>query len=336
MKRYLMCMGLAAMTVAGAGATELHADRIPSNAKWVLHIDLDQLRQGTVGRFLTGLAEQGLSNAELPFKADPKVLLSNIHSVTAFGDTYKLGEAGINAAAVLVIDTEKPVQEVVEGFLVQQSYAEGAKVSIEKSGPQGLYRVQMGDKGTLFVSVEPGGGIVVGRDPKELETGRFCLTGKGKSGGAPSAFQGLPSLPANFFFLALADGLNGAAKMPPQAKILQETDRVRIALGEASGDLRLQLLLEAKNNEVAKQIEQVLRGIAAFVSMAQPENQPLQQLAQGVKWNTESKLVKVDLSFPAEKAIQFIQEQHRHDVEKKKEADAGHQEAVEVEEPAKP
>ena len=108
---------LATLTSAAAGP--LVKEYVDQDAKWLLHVDLDQFRNSKVGQFM--INEVVLKKAEAA-KAEVNNFLTNLdaakiigqlHSLTAYGIKF---ETGPNFNGVLVLQVESETRKVLEGL----------------------------------------------------------------------------------------------------------------------------------------------------------------------------------------------------------------------------
>jgi len=136
---------------------------------------------------------------------------------------------------------------------------------------------------------------------QQIEELRNGLSGKAKGRG--EAFSGYAKVPNTFFFLAVAEGFNDNAALPAQAKILKMAEGARIALGEKTDLLFLNLALKAKDPEVIQQIRQVVEGMTALVALGQSENKELLELVQATKVSSTEKTVTVNIEYPLSKVV---------------------------------
>jgi hypothetical protein len=155
----------------------------------------------------------------------------------------------------------------------------------------------------VFVSPRVAGQIVVSKSREQLEGFRNLLAGKDKTARAGNAFSDYAHVPNTFFFLAVAEGFNENAAIPPQAKILKMAEGARIVLGEKADLLFLNLALKAKDPEVIQQIRQVIEGMTALVALGQSENKELLELIQATKVSSTEKIVTVNIEYPLSKVM---------------------------------
>jgi hypothetical protein len=209
-----------------------------------------------------------------------------------------------------VIKTDLDVTKALDGLIEKfaKEAGEGAgPVKREKRGSATTYSFH-NEQG--FASVHPGKLVVLSKSREAVEKAEAVLSGKSANLSTGKAFSGFPETPKAFFFLAIAEGFNEDAALPPQAKVLKMTEGARLVLGENAASLFLNLALKAKSSEVMTQMQQVIQGTVALASLSQQENADLMQLAQSVKVSGDDKMVTVGVEFPVEKAIRLLGEKN--------------------------
>ena len=132
------------------------------------------------------------------------------------------------------------------------------------------------------------------------------LAGKAPALASGAAFGGFGDMKEAFFFLGVAEGFNAGNGLPPQAKLLQVADAGRIALGEDSTQVFLNLALRGKTPEVVVQMQEVMQGIIAIGSLSQPQDKDVAQLLQSIKVSTTDNFVNVRVDYPVARAIEQL------------------------------
>jgi hypothetical protein len=296
------------LTTAPAPASPLQKEQVAADAKWLLHVDLEQFRASKIGSyFAKEILEAKLTKPKEDLKRELNFDLdvNKISSITAYGTDYQRNP---DANGVLVIKTDLDVTKALDGLIEKftKEAGEGAgPVKREKRGSATTYSFH-NEEG--FVSVHPGKLVVLGKSREAVEKAEAVLSGKSANLSTGKAFSGFPETPKAFFFLAIAEGFNEDAPLPPQAKVLKMTEGARLILGENAANLFLNLALKAKSSEVMTQMQQVIQGTVALASLSQQENPDLMQLAQSVKVSGDDKMVTVGVEFPVEKAIRLLGE----------------------------
>jgi hypothetical protein len=307
---------LAALSVVALALTpRLLAGPLPkaevsADAKWLVHVDADKFRSTRIGAyFIKEVLERKLADPRQHLKSefDFDLDVNRISSLTAYGTDYR---SKPDRDGVLIIRTDLELKKGVENAMRKQSQGSDEDSGMVKrlsGGSNPLYSVH----NDLFVSIHPGKLVLLGKSREAVEHADAVLSGKSANLGSGKAFTGFPDVPKAFFFVAIAEGFNEDAPLPPQAKVLQLTDGGRLVLGENADKLFASLSLKAKSSQVVTQMQQVIQGTVALASLSKPENPELMQLAQSVKLTTDDNIVTVGIEYPVDKVIQKINEKNR-------------------------
>ena len=284
-------------------AESLRKDRIAGDSKWLVHIDLDFFRSTKLGQFAAAhLLDKALSEVKEKAKLDLAPLLERIRSVTVYGTDY---EDAPDSNGILLVQADGEAIKVLEGLLAAQMLAD-ANVAVTKleddSTP--LYSVNS----ELFIGLEPGDVVVLGKSRKQIQKAQAVLSGATKSLKSTQAFSELLPDSKAFFFLAVAEGLSDAKNAPPQAKVLQMAEGGRLMLGETENRIVAELVLKAKEEQVVGQIQAVLLGMIALASL-QAENPELQQLVQGIDVRKDRNMITISLKYPLNDALKRFEDE---------------------------
>lgn len=323
--KYALSFLIASMTLAPVLRAEpLHRELVAADAKWLVHLDLDQFRASKLGKYFTDeILGKELEKLRTETKFDANKVFSQLNSITAYGNDFK---AGPEASGLLMIRTDKDTQKILEGFAAQQ-ILQNSNGPIKKiqTEPYVLY----GMNNEVFACTHPAGGVLIGKSRKQIELARAILSGKGGNLGAPKALMDFPKGRPGFLYVAISEGLVGDAAILPQAKILQMANGGRIILGEANDKLFLDLTLKGKSAEVTREIQQVIEGMLALASLSQSENQDLMQLVKATKVSGDAQSVTLGVEFPVADAIKRLATETAEKKGKK-----GGRKKVVIEEPA--
>jgi hypothetical protein len=301
-QRFIFCAVSLALAFS-ASADPLKKEHISPDAKWLVHLDCENLRQTQVGAFLWDkllgpkLAEMA---GELNFNVSNVV--ERIGSLTAYGSEFT---KGADANGVLLINSDAETQKALEGLLVAQILADTNGPVKKLEGDTTIYSVA----DQVFVSPFKGGPVVVSKSRTELDAARARLAGKAPAVSPNQAFTTFPAVTNSFFFLAVAELFDLTKGVPAQAKVLQMAEGGRVALGERTERVFLDLTLRGKTAEVSQQIQQVVEGMVALVSLGQPNIPELLDLAKSTKVSARDQLVSINLDYPSDKLIARIDQE---------------------------
>lgn len=301
------------------------AKQVSADAKWLVHLDFDHLLKTRVGQFLrkelvenhlgelrkaeselnSALKAQGASGfgaGSEPFSF--AAVIDRIRSVTAYGVAFR---AEPETDGVLILNVAPELQQIAAALLVQQSHAgEEGGSSVRKVAGADIDLYSMDDD--LMIGLPPGGQqLLIGKSLDRIKHARAVMEGKKPNLTAASTLSGYPKIPDGFFFFALAEGFAANKQIPPQARVLQQADGVRLVLGEFGTKLFLNLILKANDSNAREQIRQVVQGIAALISISQPQNRDLQLLTQSLKVGESDNTVSFTLQFPVQDTISRLE-----------------------------
>ena len=99
-------------------AVPLQRGLVPLEAKWLVHLDVDNFRDSKLGGIvINDLLGPHLAQLKTDMKVDGQLILQKLHSVTAFGTDF---QAHPEANGVLVLSGDEEMQKIVEGFIAAQ------------------------------------------------------------------------------------------------------------------------------------------------------------------------------------------------------------------------
>ncbi|MFO1497678.1 MAG: hypothetical protein U1G07_04675 [Verrucomicrobiota bacterium] len=301
---YFCALALAAMAARGEGLNE---QNVSPEAKWLVHVDCDNLRQTQLGSYLFNKllapkAAELANNMPEDLKLNLTNLLTHISSLTAYGADFQMGP---EATSVLLINSDADTQKALEGVLVAQILADtnGPVKKLAETTPA-VYSVA----NQVYISPKKDGPIIVSKSPTQLELTRELLESRTTRTAAKN-FGGFPTISNSFFLVGVADANNLPVQIPARAKVLQMADGGRVAVGERADQVCLDLSLRGKTAEVTQQIQQVVEGMVALVSLGQPENPDLMSLAKSTKVSSADHLITISMQYPASKVIDRLNDE---------------------------
>jgi hypothetical protein len=319
MKYQICCLASVLTLTATALATPLQKELISADAKWLVHLDLDALRDSRVGKFLNQtIVENKLAEhrAELKQAYGFDLDITKLNSITAYGTDYKLNP---EANGVLIIGLDPNMQALL-GLVLDKQVQSGVVSQVDDKAK--LYSIH----NQVMVSFQKEGQVFMGKSKESLQKAMDVLAGKAPNLASGRTFAGYPDTPKSFFFLALAEGFSGKIPLPhqkegegkneggfaPKAQLLQMADGGRLVLGESADNLFLNLSLKAKTVDASRQMQQILQGVLALVSLSQGQNQDLLQIVQATKISSEANVVNIGLDYPVAKAMDMFSQGKMH------------------------
>jgi hypothetical protein len=288
-------------TVAGTVlAGPLAKQHVGQDAKWLVHIDFDQLRTSKLGQFvikdvLIKKVDEVKVEAKTSFLTNMDVMkiISQLHSLTAYGTTFETFDG------VLLLQVEPETRKILEGAAAGLLLKEDGTLTKTNEDGSILYSLQ----DQYFASPQENGVILFGPSKAAIKRVAAVMAGKSKNLTRSKTFSDFPAVSDNFILLAVAEGFQDHLPIPPQAQVLRQADGARVVLGEKAGNLFVGLALKAKDSEVLKQIQQVVEGIVALGSLSQSENKELQEFIQSIKVTATDKMLSVTAAYSVDSLI---------------------------------
>jgi len=319
MKHFARILAALLPLAASAFAGPLQRQEVAADAKWLLHLDVDQLRSTPEGDSLvTEIANRVLDEprAILKREADFDLDFTKASSITAYGD--------YGSNSVLFVKTQLDIEKLVDAALVQMAKFKNIPAwPVDKSVRDGALTYTFPDGVSLWIRADKS--ILFSKSASATERANDVLAGRAANLTSSSAFSDFPDGQKTFFFFGAAEGFNaypdlnnGAVTNNPKAKILKLTESGRVIMGQEGEQVFVNCSLKAKNSEVVTQMQQVVQGMIALASLTAPDNDDVQVLTDSAKVSAAGNIVSLNLNFPADKALLILNKQlDRRDNERK-------------------
>jgi hypothetical protein len=297
--RIMMALVMAATVVGTAGAGPLKNADVAGDAKWVVHIDMERLRQSDMGRYLLGkLTTEDANNKFAAFMAvfnfDPRKDLSGI---TAYGASNLPDQAAAIFAGTF--DTQRLVtllkaldtyKQEAYGTWVIHSWVDDSK----------------GTSARQYGCMYPSGRVVIGRGLPAIKKALDVLDGKRASVMPGSALK----------VQGAGDAMVFAAAVPSEdvmqtdmADFLNLAQYVQFSVQEAGAKLRGELALTAQDASVATNLCAVAQGFIAVAQMTKAQNPDLARLVQGMTVSLDGATVCATMTLTVEQMAGMIEAQ---------------------------
>jgi hypothetical protein len=305
MKTSLLTLAVALAVAATSFAGPIHKENVAADAKWLLHLDVDNLLQTGIGKyFAESILDKELGKAKRDIQQQFGVEFDwrQIQSITAYGTQIKpKGDPG----GVLLIegyDFAAALDAVIDRL---QAALAGADQPLKKvaEGKGAFYSL----KDEVFGVALPGNLFLVSKSKDEVQKARDVVTGAAPSFKGSKDAARLPDPAKAGFLFGLINSLD-SAPLPPQAKGLKNVEGAQVVMGEQAENVFVKLALNAKDAESATQMQQALQGLLALVTITQPDNKSAQKLVQAAKVTGAEKVVTVKLDLPASDVIDLVKE----------------------------
>jgi hypothetical protein len=280
---------------------------VPADAKWVLHVDFNTLRESPVGQEIIAQAEK---NAVIPVGAniqiDVKKVLATLGSATAYGTTFSKDPKEIDGT--LILQGTDELRKIAEGVAVQFSISNPELVTEVKDLPFSAYSI----KGEVTVAFPKEPIILVSRSRQQLLNALDLYRGKGPSAArGPSSLKNLIPQTKTIFVLAASEVPNTDGLFPenaPQARILKMASSASVAIGNNNKLTTASIQLAATDEEMADRLLKIVQGFGAMLSLAQSDDKQIAEFLQSLKTERNGKIIMINLSYPSDGLVKMIRE----------------------------
>lgn len=291
---------LAILTVSGlAPAGALQEGHVRGDAKWLFHVNFDAFRSSEFGKLVQ-------SDMEAKY-ADKITALANLlgsdltrdlRGVTLYG--ARAGEENASALFYGNYNKDKLLTLLVLNSAYSKSDHNGMTIHhwVEEKKQKEQYGAFAADD--LIVIAQTQEAVIATLDVLSGKTASIAQRND-------STLNALFRQQSGAIVLAAAEGLSELAEGHEQAAVLKNS-RLFVALAaEDKANLKLDVHLEAQDEESAIQIEQVVRGMLAFASLQSKEHPQIGKLLQSIVLTRDTHTLEGHFSYPSAALYELIQ-----------------------------
>lgn len=291
-----MAVGLIAAPPVEDPLPQLSA--VPADAQWALYIDVQKLTSSAMFKALVGEQEmtkfQGKADEFLgKLKIDPK---KDLRGVTVFG----LGKKDEDAVVALSGKFDR-------AHLVGLIKAETTHKEIAY-GKHTIYSWDNDEFGAFAADDL----ILLGENEKTIQSALDAMEGK-KRDAAPPVLAGVIKDFPNAIMVFGVNSVSGLLGEHDNPVILTKMKSAVGALGENGENLSLQVSIGAESAQVAKDVEQAIRGLIAIANL-QLKEADAQAFAQAIKIAVDGENVRINAVYPLNKLLVFLHHDKVKDV----------------------
>jgi hypothetical protein len=277
--------GFAALTLmaAVAQAAPFDAKNISADAKWVVHVDVDAVRDSQIVKksfetcpVLKNEAGKHFDKIVAELGLD---LRKDLHGITIYGcDTDK--DHGV--AIVFAKVNRKPLIEKAQKAADHKLVKYGAYEIHTWTGKMGP------ETHTGAGAFYKNGAIVLASSAKRVESAIAVLDGKSPGLTDPKSLLGGHVYTGSTVLLR-------SIAMPPEANhaVIREISAFRIAMGETKGKSFYRARVFMKSPEAAEQVKAINEGIKALASLHFSDDPAVMKLVDGLQTTVKDKTVSV-------------------------------------------
>lgn len=290
-------------------AAPLEAKHVAGNAKWVVHVDVDAMRESLVVRNayhglvelhpLGKLAEGILDRSREIVGMDPR---KDLKSITAYGARVGRPEG------VLLVVADLDIKALQQAIKIAPDYHTTTYGSYELHAWTQL--VPRATK-TVVAAYRAPDTLVIADSPKAVEAALDVLDGKATRLAGDSPLAAAPEAGTTVLLRAIGIGAEPLPGDPPFGKAL---DTLGITMGENAGASFFHGKLTVKSTEVAGHIQQILLGVRALglLNARDPDDK---RLAEQFVVKNDGSSVTADFQAPADAVWSHIEKDAKRLIE---------------------
>ena len=303
--RHLSALALTLLPLA-ATAAPFNPAIVPTEARWVVSLDFNAVRDSALGKELTDSLSFPVTPSEVvDLKIDPKKLLATVGSATAYGTNFSRQAREMDG--VLILQGTADLRKLAEGYVAQATVTTPDAVIEIKDLPLEAYMIH----GEVVLGFPKEPIILVSRSKTQLVKAlEVFRSHKGSIARTASPLSTLLPQSANAFLVA-ASVAPGAEVLGtdtgPQARILQMANAGALTLGDDGKLTSAHLTLAASSDEMADKLQKIIQGVAAMFSLTETSDKQLAEFLQSVAITRDNKVVSLHLAYPTEGIIRIVQ-----------------------------
>lgn len=266
MKRWFFSFWLIGST-AICTAAPLNKTWLPADTRWVLHLDLDALRNSKLGVLI---------QTELESKYNQKIkaleewlgsnLLTDIHNFTLYGPDSQEQNTVVLAAG------QFQSSKLIALLMFNPQYQETTY------GPYTLYEWMAEQHGKKQIGTFARQNlIVISQNQQSLQQALDVLDGKLPPLSEAPWLIGSGQVPAEPILMAAADGVPKFTNAHPQAALLANAQMLFFFLWEKDSTIQTNLFLRMPDPQTALHVQQAVLGMKAILTLSQNTPSSLQE-----------------------------------------------------------
>ena len=296
-----LCLSLLSLQAALAGP--LQRRQVAADAVWLVHADFERVRQTPLGQYFLGELEK--PQAGVAFAALRVLIDFDARKKLSSATLYSHGATPEDAVLLLQGDFE--IERLVNMAQAGQEYHSnkhrGCMVHnwIDFTNP-----VRGGSPARNYGATHTNGTIVLGQRFGRVTEALDVLDGLQGSLEKTNAFPqaGAASGPT---ILVAVTRLGDFSQLAPQAAMLKTLKTLNFSATERENQLALELSVEAENEEAAKGLLTINRGLLALAAM-QAGQSPWAKMLQSISTSQTNATVAASFQTPAADLLQAIRD----------------------------
>ncbi|MEO6004342.1 MAG: hypothetical protein ABIZ04_19535 [Opitutus sp.] len=301
----LLCSAALAVLPLSSSHAALDPKIVSADARWLLHVDFNLLRQSEIGRSLleTAMKNHAPENNST-VHVDFQKVLATVGRATAYGANFAHDPQLIDGT--LVVEGTADLRKIAEGYVAQAMLSTPDSITEIKDLPFEAYAVGK----DVFVGFPKEQIILVSKVKAQLTRAYELYQGKGASMAKASASplrDLVPSSPDGFLVAAsVVPGDSVAPEAGPHARLMRLAQSASVNIGEKDKLTFAHVKLLADSADTADKLQKIVQGLTAMASLANTENHDLEQFMKSVTVEKQNLAVLLRLSYPSEQLSGMI------------------------------
>jgi hypothetical protein len=283
-----VALGLIAAPAAEESSPQMSA--IPPDAQWALYIDVQKLTSSAMFKTLLDEQEtakfQGKANEFLgKLRIDP---MKDLKGVTVFGRGKE------DEDAVVALSGKFDRAHLVGLIKAETTHKEIAY------GKYTIYRWDDDELGAFAADDL----ILLGENEQALKSALDALEGRKRDAAPPVLARVLKESP-NALIVGAVSNISGLLGEHDKPVILTKMKSASGSVAESGENISLMVSITAESAQVAKDVEQAIRGLIAMANL-QLKEADAQAFAQAIKIAVDGEYVRINAAYPLNKLIGLL------------------------------
>jgi hypothetical protein len=300
MRIFALTSCLAALVSTTVSAATFPVENISPDAKWVAHLDFDELKNTKIGRILIDKLNREKLDAKFNalkamFNIDPR---SDLNTATFYGS----GSEPVDAVAL--IDARFDEDHLVTLVAANDDYV------LQSHGSHAVHSWVDDKKGVgikSFGCFHSSGTLVLSQGLGNVRNALDILDAKSRGLAESDPLGKMITDESSMFFIAVAN-LAEMKALDPSAAMLRQSAAAHFSVGESEDRIRCRLRLTTKDEESAEMVGSVLQGMIAFTLLNAAEEPEIAKLADDATYGVTGNQVELIIEQPVTDVAEWLQD----------------------------
>lgn len=301
--------------VGSAAAAALNPAHVSADARWIVHVDFEALRAGTIGQELVTAIEKAQAGATGgAFGLNVTKVFQAMSTLTAYGTNLDKNPHAIDGA--LIAQGTPELRKIAESLLLQGTIAEPKVFAEAPDFPFPTYAISDPSaapeaKMQVLIAFPPEPIVLISKSKAQLMKARDVFLGKTPSlAKTPASPLHRLGAQADRAYLYAATVVPTEAIFPqnaPQTRMLQLAGAGSLALGERGENIFAHAELVASSATNAEKLSKILQGMTAVLSFAETNDKQLAEFLNSTTVSRNGDTVTLDLAYSSARLAAMAQ-----------------------------